>query len=100
MQTHNANMADDGTGLVDAEVLPESSYDYRGTGEYASEHNGLDVPTENFVFTGKEHASRVKGKVPELIVCVFVVQFETRRGAQYHLLFFFMFMYLIAHRIS
>ena len=81
-------MADDEAGLVDTEVLPDTSYDPRGAVQNTSNRNALDLRTENFSCTGQETVRHGEEKVPELILAVFVVQFETRRGKFVFLLSF------------
>ena len=73
-------MADDSC-LVDFEEIPDVSYDPRQSiGSLPLEVGGV-ASNGNPFFIEKELIPSETGKaIPELIIAVFVVQFDTRRG--------------------
>ena len=76
-------MADhDDAVLVDCEEVPDLSYEPRQATPSLSLKDGHVNPGGNFSLAGNsgEISSRQENSVPELIIAVFVVQFDTRRG--------------------
>jgi len=76
-------MADhDDAVLVDSEEVPDFSYEPRQVTPSLSLKGGDVNPGGNFSLAGNsgETSSGQENSVPELIIAVFVVQFDTRRG--------------------
>ena len=76
-------MADhDGAVLVDCEEVPDLPYETRQATPSLTLKYGHVNPGDNFslVENGGEIPSGQENSVPQLIIAVFVVQFDTRRG--------------------
>lgn len=80
-------MADDAC-LVDFEEVPDVSYDPRQTvpslpltDEHVTSGGNFLLPQDTGRFSSSQETS-----VPELIIAVFVVQFDTRRGGLFYCL--------------
>ena len=75
-------MADDEAVLVDYEELPDLSYHPRGellSFPPGDEHATFGVNSSFLQATGG-NSSEQEPTVPDLIIAVYVVQFDTRRG--------------------
>lgn len=75
-------MADhDDAVLVDCEEFPDLSYEPRQVTPLSLKDGHVN-PGGNFSLAGNsgDISSRQENSVPELIIAVFVVQFDTRRG--------------------
>lgn len=72
-------MADD-SALVEAEELPDVSYDPRGYIQQDSLQHELERPSNLSLPDDVEIFAPRPNTVPDLIVAVFVVHFDTRKG--------------------
>lgn len=72
-------MADD-SALVDAEELPDTTYDPRGQVNHDSLHKELQRPSSLSIENNQDIISPSLENVRDLIVAVFVVHFDTRKG--------------------
>lgn len=72
-------MADD-SALVEAEELPDTTYDLRGHVNHDSLHKELQRPSSLPIENNFDIISPSPENVRDLIVAVFVVHFDTRKG--------------------
>jgi hypothetical protein len=83
-QEPTTNMADD-SALVEAEEIPDVSYDPRGYIQPESLQQELQRPSSLPLQDDVEIFSQRPNTLPDLIVAVFVVHFDTRKGMDYEL---------------